>query len=322
MVLNDKIKQLINEKRKEINNNKEKIGKKVKISSNNKSSNLKSVNEKQVSAAKKEKKFNYGKDDVFYALIQGIPEIEGMKIEKKDKVNGYINAKREFDKNRTLGDTIDIYISEVSPGVSQVIIMSKGKLGVTSSDFGNLARIFAKISEVLYRKTKSRSYRKTKPTFRTPKKYSPQNPQIKIEFHEKMPGITFNVNHSYINGILEIADKELIIHKRGWRSKDLGEKHLRYDKIMGVDYNTKVWISPTIQIYMSSVEYIFRSTDKRLKKFYEMILDKVNERETKNADRNENYSPLDELKKLAELKDMGIVTEEEFELKKKQLLGL
>ena len=33
-------------------------------------------------------------------------------------------------------------------------------------------------------------------------------------------------------------------------------------------------------------------------------------------------SPMDELKKLAELKEMGIVTEEEFEQKKKQLLGL
>lgn len=31
---------------------------------------------------------------------------------------------------------------------------------------------------------------------------------------------------------------------------------------------------------------------------------------------------IEELKKLAELKDMGIVTEEEFEAKKKQLLGL
>lgn len=33
-------------------------------------------------------------------------------------------------------------------------------------------------------------------------------------------------------------------------------------------------------------------------------------------------SPMEELKKLAELKEMGIVTEEEFEAKKKQLLGL
>ena len=33
-------------------------------------------------------------------------------------------------------------------------------------------------------------------------------------------------------------------------------------------------------------------------------------------------SPMDELKKLAELKELGVVTDEEFELKKKQLLGL
>ncbi len=33
-------------------------------------------------------------------------------------------------------------------------------------------------------------------------------------------------------------------------------------------------------------------------------------------------SPLDELEKLASLKDKGIVTEDEFQQKKKQLLGL
>lgn len=33
-------------------------------------------------------------------------------------------------------------------------------------------------------------------------------------------------------------------------------------------------------------------------------------------------SPMDELKKLKELLDMGIVTQEEFDAKKKQLLGL
>lgn len=36
----------------------------------------------------------------------------------------------------------------------------------------------------------------------------------------------------------------------------------------------------------------------------------------------QTYSPMDELKKLKELLDMGIITQEEFDLKKKQLLGL
>lgn len=36
----------------------------------------------------------------------------------------------------------------------------------------------------------------------------------------------------------------------------------------------------------------------------------------------QTYSSMDELKKLKELLDMGIITQEEFDLKKKQLLGL
>lgn len=51
----------------------------------------------------------------------------------------------------------------------------------------------------------------------------------------------------------------------------------------------------------------------------------ITEEEAKNATANQNApasSAMDELKKLKELLDMGIVTQEEFDAKKKQLLGL
>lgn len=51
----------------------------------------------------------------------------------------------------------------------------------------------------------------------------------------------------------------------------------------------------------------------------------VTAEEAKNATANQNApatSAMDELKKLKELLDMGIVTQEEFDAKKKQLLGL
>lgn len=44
--------------------------------------------------------------------------------------------------------------------------------------------------------------------------------------------------------------------------------------------------------------------------------------EQKNETLPASVDPIDQLKKLAELRDMGIVTEEEFEAKKKQLLAL
>ena len=42
----------------------------------------------------------------------------------------------------------------------------------------------------------------------------------------------------------------------------------------------------------------------------------------KASEKASSLSNIDEIKKLHELKELGIVTEQEFELKKKQLLGL
>lgn len=44
--------------------------------------------------------------------------------------------------------------------------------------------------------------------------------------------------------------------------------------------------------------------------------------ETKVSSANANHGSTDELKKLKELFDAGIITQEEFDAKKKQLLGL
>jgi len=153
---------------------------------------------------------------------------------------------------------------------------------------------------------------------------TPTNPMIGVSFYESMPGrVSLGNNASYIKGILEIADNEIIIHKKSyWRGKNRGTKHIRYDKITSIDYDEgKLLALPSIQLYLSSVEYSFRSADKRLKSFYDMIREKIDEVNIQEKT-NSTFSVMDELKKLAELRDMGVVTEEEFKLKKKQLLEL
>lgn len=148
------------------------------------------------------------------------------------------------------------------------------------------------------------------------------NLQIAVSFYESMPGrVSLGNNSSYIKGILELDENEIIVHKKSfWRGKDRGTKHIRYDNITSVDYDAGKFLAlPSIQVYLSSVEYSFRSDDKRLKELYEIIRQKIDESHNKSELK---ISPLDELKKLAELKDMGVVTQEEFELKKKELLGL
>ena len=71
-----------------------------------------------------------------------------------------------------------------------------------------------------------------------------------------MPGrVGLDNNKSYINGIMEIAEKEIIIHKKSFfRGKDRGTKHIRYDKITSIDFDEgKFLSSPSIQLYLSSI---------------------------------------------------------------------
>ena len=156
-------------------------------------------------------------------------------------------------------------------------------------------------------KNKDRKFRLTNKTFKFPS-------AIKDHFYTA----------NYFVKTMEIAEKEIIVHKKSyWRGRERGEKHIRYDKITSIDYDAgKLLAAPSIQLYLSSVEYTFRSYDKRLESFFHMIREKIDDAQTQQTSVNSSVSPMDELKKLAELRDMGIVTEEEFEQKKKQLLGL
>lgn len=159
----------------------------------------------------------------------------------------------------------------------------------------------------------------------TDENISNSNPTINVSFYESMPGrISLDNNSDYIKGILELKDNEIVVHKKSfWRGVDRGTKHIRYDKITSIDYDAgKFLAAPSIQIYLSSVEYSFQSYDERLKSFYNKIREKMELSEKQLETQTIAISPLDELKKLAELKELGIVSEEEFQLKKKQLLGL
>ena len=53
-----------------------------------------------------------------------------------------------------------------------------------------------------------------------------------------------------------------------------------------------------------------------------LAIGKIKDVEPKTSNKSENYSNADELKKYRDLLDSGIITEQEFEAKKKQLLGL
>ncbi|PKL68940.1 MAG: hypothetical protein CVV28_02165 [Methanobacteriales archaeon HGW-Methanobacteriales-1] len=155
------------------------------------------------------------------------------------------------------------------------------------------------------------------------------NPRLVAVLRESTPGrlkTTNNKNDMW--GIAELGDEELIIYKKSMlRKKDRGVKHLRYDQINSVDYDTpKTLAAGAIQLYLSSVEYSLMSRDPSLEPFYHMIREKMAQKSAPETSHvvveSSQPSYINELKELAELKDSGIVTEEEFELKKKELLGL
>lgn len=154
--------------------------------------------------------------------------------------------------------------------------------------------------------------------------YIVPNPTIEVSFYESMPGrLSLDTNKNFINGFLELAENEIIIHKKSfWRGKDRGEKAVRYDEITSVDYDAgKLLALPSIQIYLSSVEYTFQSGDKRLKSFFDMIRERIDRVKAQQQSTISSFSPMDEIKKAKELLDAGAITPEEFQKIKEKYLN-
>lgn len=195
----------------------------------------------------------------------------------------------------------------------------------TKTEEKSIAKTNSPVKEAPKQVTSKENRKLKKPIKNVVNLETSSNPIIKVQFYETMPGrVSLSNNKSYVHGIMELANNEIIIHKKSfWRGKERGTKHIRYDKITSIDYDKAKFLSPAaIQIYLSSVEYSFTSHDNRLESFYEKIRKKFDEVQNQETNTESNLSPLDELKKLNELREIGVVTEEEFELKKKELLRL
>lgn len=125
------------------------------------------------------------------------------------------------------------------------------------------------------------------------------------------------------NTVVAFTDKKLICAQKRALSGDF-TKTVSYDSIN--DISTKVgWMKAEL-IIDSMTEYMnfWVSTDTAEKirgLAYEAMENYRNKKNTPAVAVNQ-VSPAEELKKFKELLDMGIITQEEFDAKKKQLLGL
>ena len=128
-------------------------------------------------------------------------------------------------------------------------------------------------------------------------------------------------------GTALLKEDAIVISKRSfWRGVDRGEKHIRYEDISAADLDRKGIISPgAIQIYTSGHQVSIRKNKaKKLEPFFKELTKRINEAKAKKTIPNQSNesSQADELRKFAQLRDEGIITDEEFKTKKKEILGL
>lgn len=119
---------------------------------------------------------------------------------------------------------------------------------------------------------------------------------------------------------------ELCITENNVKGKTIFGKEVVLPLYMVSAYSTRKFLS-TIAVATSSGITKF-ALIKNYAEIGEVLSQKINERQqntayqTATSTQSAQPSSMDELKKLKELLDMGIITQEEFDAKKKQLLGL
>lgn len=138
--------------------------------------------------------------------------------------------------------------------------------------------------------------------------------------------VGFSGNHStdMQQATVTLTEDKLVIKKKSFLGEsDRGEKHIRYEDINTVDLDKKVLFTPgAIQIYTSSGQFTIRKNKAhKLEPFFKNLSKKVDEaKKNKGTTVVSEKSAADELRKFAELRNDGIITEEEFQAKKKELM--
>jgi hypothetical protein len=130
----------------------------------------------------------------------------------------------------------------------------------------------------------------------------------------------------YFTALLE--DNTIFIEKKKPISKTFcGENKILYLDILSAVYEKENRQYEYIQIYTEGFIFklINKNRNKNLKDFYDKLMERINKDKICNSKNNikkdiESYSDADELMKWYELKEKGVITQEEFENKKSNLL--
>ena len=127
------------------------------------------------------------------------------------------------------------------------------------------------------------------------------------------------------NGVLICTNQRVVFYSKGFFSEV--NRSIPIEKVSSIDLDSGILLR-SIRIHTSNDEIYVRSSLKidELQRFQKNI-EEVRDNNKTNADndlQNKNVSteddPITKIKKLSELKEQGIITEEEFDEKKKKLM--
>ena len=137
-------------------------------------------------------------------------------------------------------------------------------------------------------------------------------------------------------GTLELYEDKLILKKNGslfWMQSG-SQRTYYYDQITSIEMNRKrplfdgafIQINTGGQVTTQGASGLENSipfkTNAELESAYNTIIEFYNAYKSKQSNTSKPADTTDEIKKYKELLDLGIITQEEFDTKKKQLLGL
>lgn len=152
------------------------------------------------------------------------------------------------------------------------------------------------------------------------------DPGEKVHFLARSGGERFEIDGETVDNISSqrtaATDKRIVI-KKSKNPFGFESQSIRYENISSVDLSsglikTKLRIETSSKVYAIGVGQIAGDAAEDMCEFIRSKMSQANQSDS--ANRNVSEDPLDKLERLRDLKEDGVVSEEEFEEKKSELL--
>ena len=153
-----------------------------------------------------------------------------------------------------------------------------------------------------------------------------ENFDFKCSLHEKRMSTFGNQKEDIVEGYCILHEDKLVIKKFSvWKKSPMGDKIIPYSNINAIDFDKahSFHVTSSIVISISGFEPIIlkHTNEQDFQRLNEAWLNYNNSSvESQTVIQKSEISAADELLKYAELYKQGLLTEEEFEAKKKELL--